>query len=227
MTALTEISYSLGAGLGYAAIFYPLTWLSMRKQFGLQKFGDSKRGLLASIVLLPVLNGMGIFGQADTPMGIMLAYLGPITTCALLIYFTRPTVSTADRPQKSRLAGIKKGWFRLWVVCSLCWVAFALNSNQAGHELRYAYRYYFDHVSLTTESAASYCGNPYNEAAASVMLVKKQMPERCIGEYKLPGPIWSWMAPVFLPPTLGVLLALLALWSTFSVMRWVWRGFKS
>lgn len=64
--------------------------------------------------------------------------------------------------------------------------------------------------------------------------VRKQENERarlavqsCIANFKPEPPEWEWLAPVLLPPTLGVVAAGLLLWIVFVVARWVWRGFRA
>lgn len=87
---------TIGQGLGLALVFYPLTWLAMRKRFELRRFSDSKWGFLGAVVLLPPLEAIGLVGGAKSNPGLVAGLLMPIGVCALLVYISRPKRDTQE-----------------------------------------------------------------------------------------------------------------------------------
>ncbi|MEI8170878.1 MAG: hypothetical protein WCG50_14455 [Rhodoferax sp.] len=81
---------SVVQGAGMAVIFFPIAWLALRKKLNLNKFSESKHGLITAILALPIMKVMGIFGDPATQVGQILGFLGPVLTCALLVYLSRP-----------------------------------------------------------------------------------------------------------------------------------------
>ena len=81
---------SVVQGVGMAIIFFPIAWLALRKKLNLNKFSESKHGLITAILALPIMKVMGIFGDPATQVGELLGFFGPVLTCALLVYLSRP-----------------------------------------------------------------------------------------------------------------------------------------
>ena len=81
---------SVVQGAGMAVIFFPIAWLALRKKLNLHKFSESRSGLITAIVALPIMKVMGIFGDPATQVGEILGFVGPVLTCALLVYLSRP-----------------------------------------------------------------------------------------------------------------------------------------
>ena len=52
---------------------------------------------------------------------------------------------------------IKRGWYRLWVICASFWILFSLVRWNAIYEVTYAVSYYFDRKDFTIDEANSFC----------------------------------------------------------------------
>lgn len=86
---LQEVAMAIGAGLGSAVIFFPLTYLAMYKQFKFRgKFGSAWRPFLSSVLALVVLSLLGLSPDTKTISGLMMVFALPITVCALILFFT-------------------------------------------------------------------------------------------------------------------------------------------
>ena len=81
---------SVVQGVGMAIVFFPIAWLALRKKLNLKKFTESRHGLITAILALPIMKVMGIFGDPATQVGQILGFFGPVLTCALLVYLSRP-----------------------------------------------------------------------------------------------------------------------------------------
>lgn len=81
---------SVVQGVGMAIVFFPICWLALRKKLNLQKSSESREGFISAILALPVMKLMGIFGEGGSQMGQIWGFVGPILTCALLVYLSRP-----------------------------------------------------------------------------------------------------------------------------------------
>ncbi|MES2878348.1 MAG: hypothetical protein V4713_07985 [Pseudomonadota bacterium] len=81
---------SVVQGVGMAIIFFPITWLALRKKFNFKKLSESRAGFISALFALPIMKVMGIFGDAGTQVGQIWGFLGPVLTCALLVYLSRP-----------------------------------------------------------------------------------------------------------------------------------------
>ena len=81
---------SVVQGVGLAIIFFPITWFVMRKKLHLHKFSESREGFISAILAIPIMKMMGVFGDTGTQMGQLFGILGPVLTCSLLVYLSRP-----------------------------------------------------------------------------------------------------------------------------------------
>ncbi|WP_150130905.1 hypothetical protein [Janthinobacterium sp. LM6] len=52
---------------------------------------------------------------------------------------------------------VKRGWYRLWVICAFFWIIFALVRWNAIYEFTYAVSYYFDRKDFAIDEANSFC----------------------------------------------------------------------
>ena len=81
---------SVVQGVGMAVIFFPITWLALRRKLNLNIFSESRERFISAILALPIMKMMGIFGDGVTQVGQIWGVLGPILTCAVLVYLSRP-----------------------------------------------------------------------------------------------------------------------------------------
>lgn len=52
---------------------------------------------------------------------------------------------------------VKRGWYRLWVICASFWIIFALIRWNAMYEITYMVSYYFDRKDFAIDEANSFC----------------------------------------------------------------------
>ena len=81
---------SVVQGVGMAIVFFPIAWLALRKKLNLKKLSQSREGFISAILALPIMKVMGIFGDAGSQVGQIWGFLGPLLTCAVLVYLSRP-----------------------------------------------------------------------------------------------------------------------------------------
>jgi hypothetical protein len=89
MTSAQIVAGAIGAGLGTATIFFPITYFAMRNQFALRKdLGKAWRPYLSCVGLFAIIQVLGLEPSVDTPTGLMTFFAIPIFVCALVLYFT-------------------------------------------------------------------------------------------------------------------------------------------
>lgn len=89
-TAILQVTWALGSGIGTAVIFFPVTYLAMREQFTFRG-GLGKAGLpfFYSVVALAILQIFGVsFSPTDSVFGLLMFIVVPICVCALILYFS-------------------------------------------------------------------------------------------------------------------------------------------
>ncbi len=124
----------------------------------------------------------------------------------------------------------RRGLSRLWLIGALIWCGYSFVVQGVSAKLDYAWRYYTDFASLQIELNKS--ASASHMAAIDAILDGRAVPPP--PGFLLKGapplvpspPEWSWLWPMFLPPTAGVGLLIVFYWLIVRVARWVWRGFS-
>lgn len=78
-----QLLAAFGAGFGLAVLFFPLTWLAMRKQFQLRPLRRYGWQFATVVVAAGAASSLGFLGG-------LLSICVPITVCALLLFYTKP-----------------------------------------------------------------------------------------------------------------------------------------
>ena len=92
-TAGDLISSGIGSGLGIATIWFPITFLAVRKQFSLRGgLGQAWRPYLSCVFVFALLNMLGVRPSSDTVLGIMEVLVFPPLACAAILHFTYRTL---------------------------------------------------------------------------------------------------------------------------------------
>lgn len=140
----------------------------------------------------------------------------------------------------------RRGLFRVWLLGTLTWCVLVFVGAHVADKLQYAYQYHANYpkLELQAQKAAARSrtsweqvggeANPYD----SIVTRMAAQPAPRAKQLPVPGsthtvvvkprpPDWSWVPTMVLPPTIGVLLALGAVWLLIQTGRWVWRGFAA
>lgn len=90
------IAGAIGAGLGTATIWLPITYFALRKTLQLRNdIGRAWRPYLSCIALFAIIHLLGLESSTATVSGSMVFILVPIIVCTVVLYFTYRAVSNS------------------------------------------------------------------------------------------------------------------------------------
>lgn len=123
----------------------------------------------------------------------------------------------------------RRGLPRVWLIGALIWCGYSFVAQGGAEKLHYAWRYHTDFAGLQAELNRS--ASTSQKAAIDAILDGRAVPPPPGFLVKGAPPLvpsppdWSWLWPMFLPPTAGVALLIGAGWLIFIIARWIWGGF--
>jgi hypothetical protein len=153
----------------------------------------------------------------------------------------------------ARTFNLHQGLLRLWIVATVLWIVVGSFSVDAPSKIHYAWLYATNRASINEKQLASdefltysrppttmelSCEKTESEIRSNTkstssnpydaLILEMAAKEKCrrVERHEPSAPDWSWLAPVLLPPTLGVVVAMFIAWGALALARWVWRGFK-
>lgn len=120
----------------------------------------------------------------------------------------------------------RRGLRRVWFLLACVWAVYAANKVDASYQVEYAIDYYAKSPSLFSDQAARESCEWSRTLHLSLHTEKNFNLGQCIADYRPRPPEWTWLWIILLPPTAGVLAALILVFLIRKVLIWVWDGFK-